>query len=112
LFAALACHFAKQLTTYNLEGDGFLAPIAHSILHGLNSYIERGITLDGLELAATRAEEIMKPAFDFQMQRVSTLEMELQRAQVYFNHNVLFICMQHNHCIEILYFRTLQIWHR
>jgi hypothetical protein len=75
--------------TYNLEGDGFLAPIAHSILHGLNSYIERGITLDGLELAATRAEEIMKPAFDFQMQRVSTLEMELQRAQVYF---YLFVC--------------------
>jgi hypothetical protein len=98
--------------TYNLEGDGFLAPIAHSILHGLNAYIERGITLDGLELAATRVEEIMKPAFDFEMQRVSTLEIELQRAQVYFNHDVLFICMQHNHCIEILYIRKMQIWHR
>ncbi len=48
--------------TYNLEGDGFLAPIAHSILHGLNSNIERGITLDGLELAATRAVELMQPA--------------------------------------------------
>jgi hypothetical protein len=50
--------------TYNLEDDGFLAPIAHSILHGLNSNIERGITLNGLELAVTRAVELMKPAFE------------------------------------------------
>jgi hypothetical protein len=45
-------------------GDGFLAPIAHSILHGLALDIERGIPLDGLEFAATRVEELMKPAHD------------------------------------------------
>ena len=98
--------------TYNLEGDGFLAPIAHSILHGLNSSIERGITLDGLELAATRAVEIMKPPFDRKMERVSTLEIELERAQVYFNYDYLLTCTQCHDCIEILYIRKLQIWHR
>ncbi len=68
--------------TYSLEGDGFLAPIAHSILHGLTMNIERGIPLDGLESAARRAEELMKPAHDVEMLRVRTLEMELERAQV------------------------------
>jgi hypothetical protein len=68
--------------TYNLEGDGFLAPIAHSILHRLTMNIERGILLDGLEFAATRAEKFMKPAHDVQMLRVRTLEVELERAQV------------------------------
>jgi hypothetical protein len=48
--------------TYNLEGGGFLPPIAHSILHGLTLNIERRIPFDGLEFAATRAEELMKPA--------------------------------------------------
>jgi hypothetical protein len=78
--------------TYNLEGDGFLAPIAHSILHGLNSNIERGITLDGLELAATRAVELMQPALQLEMRRVSTLEFELERAQVCLNCPVLLYC--------------------
>jgi hypothetical protein len=69
--------------TYNLEGDGFRAPIAYSILHGLHVNIERGIPLHGVELAATRAiTELMKPAYDVAMERVNTLEIELQRAQV------------------------------
>jgi hypothetical protein len=53
--------------TYNLAGDGFLPRIAHFILHGLTLNIERGIPLDGLEFAATRAEELMKPAHDVEM---------------------------------------------
>jgi hypothetical protein len=68
--------------TYNLKGDGFLAPIAHSILHGLHVNIERGIPMDGLEAAATRAAEVVKSLFDIARQRVHTLEVELQRAQV------------------------------
>ena len=62
--------------TYNLEGDGFLAPIAHSILHGLHVDIERGIPMDGLEAAATRAAELVKPSFDIARQRVHTLEVD------------------------------------
>ena len=44
--------------------------------------IERGIPLDGLEFAARRAEEVMKPAHDVEKLRVRTLEMEVERAQV------------------------------
>jgi hypothetical protein len=59
-------------STYKLEGDGFLAPIVHSILHGLHINIERGIPMDGLEAAATRAAEVVKPLYDIARQREHT----------------------------------------
>ena len=99
--------------TYNLEGDGFLAPIAHSILHGLTQNIERGVPLDGLELAATRAEEVMKPAHDVELLRVSTLEVELVRAQVQYYCNIYYFYKQlfYEFCITLFEYRKLPLWH-
>ena len=48
----------------------------------MSTLFERGIPMDGLEAAATRAAELVKPLFDIARQRVHTLEVELQRAQV------------------------------
>jgi hypothetical protein len=65
--AAVCCAglpFCKA--TYNLEGSGFLAPIAHSILQGLHINIERGIPMDGLDAAATSAAELLKPLYDIE----------------------------------------------
>jgi hypothetical protein len=72
LAAVCSAGLAFCKATYNLEGDGFLAPIAHSILHGLHVHIERGIPMDGMEAAATRAAELVKPLFDIARQATCT----------------------------------------